>query len=198
MSISLSLYREFLKKCKNLFLLHEQNVTKLKQKVYELLDNEKYYNVFLCPDISIYEHYIRNSCYFIYNLSVNQEIITYILVSRKIFITIDILIVSLSVLDTIDKINAFFSWYSHEEITHMINSNCKKLSFLLLSRPHEKYFNYMMSYLAVHNIMANNAVPNIKNSEIYIKNMLIIDRHNEIIMFNKSMRALWIRSCITL
>ena len=73
MSISLRLYREFIKKCKDL-ASHEQNVTKLKQQICELLDNEKYYNVFMCPNIPKYEHCMANitSCNFTNNLGITM------------------------------------------------------------------------------------------------------------------------------
>jgi hypothetical protein len=182
-------------------------------KFIELIDSKKWHNIFTYNnksyDVRLLNYIHMYMCY---------EFIPYIITTRKCSNLNDLNYGIIAKLKETDDIAIFFSFYNNNEITQIINNNVRdKIIY------HKKYgcikYTSLIFFILQHNkILYQFMIKYAKDNDIslFIKSTLggyalnykfmltfdyahilaDLEEHEEVLIFKKSLRYLWLSSCI--
>ena len=205
------LCEEFLHKLHNM----QKNINvkgyKIKDKIIELIDTAKYYNIFtVVPDD--YNYHPIDVIW--YNMTVNAHI--YVILTRRV-IPNNIVLNSISKLKTQGNINKFFSLYSPAEIILILHYNqddcftyCHQVNLYfsgtlifitIINYNNEILTRYILDYAICNNISLCTIVNHEQQFPHYYisrddDQYDIIIEHEKTIIFMNSLRYSWLMACI--
>ena len=207
--------------CKEFVKIANRTNTKSANDLLTIIDSNKYKDIFSYNNSSYQSNLIR-SIYYMSNLDHNivKDIITHIITTRKIANVNNVITIISYYLNTESNIAQFFSFYNNDEITDFVNytsydirctcfihNQHAKLTtiFLCVKIKNKLLFNYLLQYMATHNmsIIINISYKFLSNCLInmsqpcYHYYYVMINDHEDTIIYWRSLRNAWIMSCIT-
>ena len=194
-------YNEFCDEIKN----------KSDDEIITIINTASYYTIF-SDYVHMHEHIPATII-----STISEHAIKYIVLSRKLVIFSRLIMKKIiSSLQTLNDINRFFSWYTHDEIikilcyntcgcTYYYRDNLVYYTFIYscMKGVNELLLNYGLDYLQINDISTIVPAPLFMismmtkhNIDNMYDNGLLMHHEQLLQLFSESLRATWIKSCI--